>query len=129
MQDRAHRSSRQGPTGAEERLRKVINYLSKRTHMMNYDELDRQDLELASGIIEGAVRYVIAQRFDEGGMRWIKARAEALLQLRCIELNEDWEAYLSFVHAKITRRQRQSRRQTRVLQDAPEPLPTYGIDK
>ena len=111
------------------RLRKVINYLSKRTHMMNYDELDRQDLELASGIIEGAVRYVIAQRFDEGGMRWIKARAEALLQLRCIELNEDWEAYLSFVHDRITRKQRQSRRQIRVLQDAPEPLPTYGIDK
>jgi hypothetical protein len=111
------------------RLRKVITYLSKRTHMMNYDELDEQDLELGSGIIEGAVRYVIAQRFDEGGMRWIKARAEALLQLRCIELNEDWDAYLSFVNDKITRKQRQSRRQIRVLQDAPEPLPTYGIDK
>jgi hypothetical protein len=96
---------------------------------MNYDELDEQDLELGSGIIEGAVRYVIAQRFDEGGMRWIKARAEALLQLRCIELNEDWDAYLSFVNDKITRKQRQSRPQIRVLQDAPEPLPTYGIDK
>jgi hypothetical protein len=46
-----------------------------------------------------------------------------------IELNGDWEEYLSFVHDKITRQQRQSRRQIRVLQDVPEPLPTYGIDK
>jgi len=36
------------------------------------------------------VNYVIAKRFDSGGMRWIKERAEALLQLRCIEVNNDW---------------------------------------
>ena len=60
------------------------NYIAKRVHMMNYDQLEREDLELSSGIVEGAVRYVVAQRFDEGGMRWIRERAEALLQLRCI---------------------------------------------
>jgi len=97
--------------------------------MMNYDELAREDLELSSGVVEGAVRYVISQRFDEGGMRWIKERAEALLQLRCIELNGDWESFIAFSHAKIAHQQRSSRRQKRLLQDAPESLPSYGINR
>jgi len=60
-------------------------------------------------------------------MRWIKERAEALLQLRCIELNGDWDAFIAFAHRRICCEQRQSRRQTRLLRDAPDPLPTYGI--
>ena len=42
-----------------------------------------------TGTVEGVVNYVIAKRFDSGGMRWIKERAEHLLQLRCIEVNGD----------------------------------------
>jgi hypothetical protein len=74
-------------------------------------------------------RYIVAQRFDEGGMRWIKERPEALLQLRCIEINGDWDAFVAFVSRNISQKQRQSRRQIRLLQDAPEPLPTLGIDE
>lgn len=111
-----------------ETLEAITNYLAKRVDMMDYDQLARQDLELSTGIVEGAIRYVVSQRFDEGGMRWIKERAEALLQLRCIEINGDWDAFIAFVQAKISRKQRASRRQIRVLQDAPEPLPTYGIN-
>lgn len=127
---RSMRASKPTATSASRRetLDNIANYMAKRLHMMNYDELDRQDLELGSGIVEGAVRYVIAQRFDEGGMRWIKERAEALLQLRCVEVNGDWDPFIDFVHNKISRQQRSSRRQTRLRQDAPEPLPTYGID-
>ena len=112
----------------KERLGQIANYLAKRLEMMNYEELAREDLELSSGVVEGAVRYLVAQRFDEGGMRWIKERAEPLLQLRCIELNGDWDAFIAFAHRRICRQQRQSRRQTRLLQALPEPLPTLGIN-
>ena len=111
-----------------ERLDQIANYMAKRLEMMDYAELAREDLELSSGIVEGAVRYLVSQRFDEGGMRWIKERAEALLQLRCIELNGDWDDFIAFTHSRVCRQQRQSRRQTRLLQDAPEPLPTLGIN-
>jgi hypothetical protein len=111
-----------------DRLAEIANYFDKRTEMMDYACLDRQDLELSTGIVEGAVRFVISQRFDEGGMRWIRERAEALLQLRCIEINGDWARFLAFVHATLSESQRRSRRQERLLQRAPEPLPTYGID-
>ena len=110
-----------------ERLEQIENYIAKRLDMMDYDDLEREDLELGSGIVEGAVRHIVSQRFDEGGMRWIKERAEALLQLRCIELNGDWDAFIAFTHGKITREQRASRRHKPLLQDAPEPLPTLGI--
>jgi len=108
-------------------LEEIINYLAKRIDMMDYADLAREDLELGTGIVEGAVRYIVSQRFDEGGMRWIKERAEPLLQLRCIELNGEWDAFTQFVQAKLSRKQRASRRQIRLLHSAPEPLPTYGI--
>ena len=33
---------------------------------------------------------------DCSGMRWIPERAEALLRLRCIELNGDWDRFFEW---------------------------------
>ncbi|MCP4259828.1 MAG: hypothetical protein GY774_20295, partial [Planctomycetes bacterium] len=52
-----------------ERLEKIRNYLHKRLDKMDYKTLNDQDLEISSGAVEGAVNYVIAKRFDSGGMR------------------------------------------------------------
>lgn len=101
--------------------------MAKRVHIMNYHMLEAADPELSSGMVEGAVRYIVAQRFDEGGMRWIRERAEALLQLRCIEINGDWDAFFKFAHSRINRTHRSARRAQTLLQDAPEPLPTLGV--
>ena len=109
------------------RLTKLLDYLAKRVDMMNYSELRAEDLEIASGIVEGAVRYVISQRFDEGGMRWIRQRAEALLQLRCIELNGHWQDFLSFAHARLLTQSLASKRPPRLLRSKPQPLPKYGL--
>ena len=91
-----------GRAGAE-RIEEIRTYLFKRLRLMNYDELRAQDLEVASGAVEGAVRHVVAKRFDFGSMRWIRERAEPLLQLRCIEINGDWEAFIAFVCKRLRR--------------------------
>jgi hypothetical protein len=52
-------------------------------------------------MVEGAIKNLIGKRCDHGGMRWIKERAEAVVQLRCIEANGDWEAFISFVHDRL----------------------------
>lgn len=109
------------------RLAKSIEYLAKRADMMNYDVLSAEDLELGFGVVEGAVRFVISQRFDEGGMRWIRDRAEALLQLRCIELNGHWEQFLDFAHQYLLSESATSGRHARLLQSQPQPLPTFGL--
>jgi len=116
-----------GNKGKRKRLQDVITYLDKRPHMMNYDELLKADLEICSGAVEGAVRYVVSQRFDCAGMRWIRERAEALLQLRCVEINGDWDAFVAFVHATGPGKANAPPSDQHVLADKPEPLPTLGL--
>ena len=108
-----------------ERYGKYLDYLLKRAHRMNYAELAEHDLELSSGAIEGAVRYVVSQRFDEGGMRWIRERAEALLQLRCIQINGDWDQFVGFAHQRTLRGLATGG--PRLATNTPEPLPTFGL--
>jgi hypothetical protein len=112
---------------ARKRLHKVREYLHKRVDKMNYKELRERDLEISSGAVEGAVNYVIAKRFDCGGMRWIKERAEHLLQLRCIEVNGDWDAFIEFVHDRTREQAQQQRKNLSLRLTDPAPLPTYGV--
>jgi hypothetical protein len=116
-----------GNKGKRQRLREVATYIEKRVHMMNYKELLERDLEICSGSVEGAVRYVVSQRFDCAGMRWIRERAEALLQLRCIEINGDWDAFMAFVHATGPGRANAPPFETRLLASESEQLPTLGV--
>jgi hypothetical protein len=89
-----------GNKGKRERLTKALKYLTDNAHRLDYKRVRAMDLELASGIVEGAIRHVIGLRFDHGGMRWIRERAEALLQLRCIEVNGQWDTFIQWVHDK-----------------------------
>lgn len=83
-----------------EALEKIIQYMEPRVKMMDYEKLINQDLVIASGVIEGAARYVVGERMDCSGMRWIPERAEAILKLRCIELNEEWDYFYDWVNEK-----------------------------
>lgn len=87
-----------GPGTKEKRevLKKVIGYLEARVKLMDYGRLRKEDLVIASGVVEGAARYVVGERLDNSGMRWIEERAEAVLLLRCIEVNGDWEAFMKW---------------------------------
>ena len=111
-----------------ENLEKFKGYLNKRVSKMNYKELNEQDLEISSGAVEGAVNHVIAKRFDSGGMRWIKQRSEALLQLRCIEVNDDWDAFISYVHDKTCGQAQLSNENFFLKSKEPNPLPIYGLN-
>jgi hypothetical protein len=90
--------SRRGPGTKEKRkvLKRVIAYLEARVKLMDYGRLRKEDLVIASGVVEGAARYVVGERLDNSGMRWIEERAEAVLLLRCIEVNGDWEAFMKW---------------------------------
>ena len=114
-----------GSKSRRERLLTVRNYLAKRIEKMNYKRLLEKDLEISSGAVEGAVNYVIAKRFDSGGMRWIKERSEALLQLRCIEVNDDWDHFISYVHDKTSRQIQQTQKNTFLKSREAGSLPTY----
>jgi Uncharacterised protein family (UPF0236) len=93
-----------GTKGRREALRTLIGYLKPRLKMMRYGKWIEQDLVIASGQVEGAVRHLVGERFDCAGMRWTQAKAQALLHLRCIELNGDWQKFVSWFQGKTSRR-------------------------
>ena len=93
-----------GPNTKKKRemLTEQINYFQERKEMMRYDEYHQKDLVLATGVIEGACRYVVGERLDCSGMRWKLEGAEPLLQLRCIELNGDWTQFIAWAADQTT---------------------------
>ena len=125
LKEERARTSRTGPGTKSKRARldKVIGYLQPRVGMMNYAELAEKDMEWGSGVVEGAVNHLVALRFDHGGMRWIRERAQALLQLRCIDQNGDWEAFLSWAMNQVAHPAEPGAIR-RLQKSHPAPLPT-----
>jgi len=93
-----------GPNTKNKRktLSEQIAYFEERKEMMHYDQYYQEDLVLATGVIEGACRYVVGERLDCSGMRWKLEGAEPLLQLRCIELNGDWDQFIAWASDQTT---------------------------
>ncbi len=125
LDQRVSATPKRGPGNKQrrERLCKAIGYLEARLPNIRYGSLSRRGLELGSGAVEGAVKHVIGRRFDHGGMRWIKERAEALLQLRCIEVNGEWDLFEHFVHDRQHVRGSFERSPPRTQQAIANPLP------
>jgi hypothetical protein len=107
-----------GTKARRKALAKLIGYLRPRLKMMRYGEWMEKDLVIASGQVEGAVRYLVGERFDCAGMRWIQGKAEALLHLRCIELNGDWQTFATWFQRGIQIRLHKDGRR-KILTDQP----------
>ena len=111
------------PKSARQKFLVKVDYLKSRQHMMNYHELGTLDLEWGSGVVEGACRYVVGQRFDEGGMRWLRERAAPLLHLRTIELNGWWDPFIEHVHDELAADSRRTKQTPRLLTNIAPPMP------
>lgn len=64
---------------------------------------------IATGVIEGACRFLVRDRMDVTGARWSVDGAEAVLKLRAVRANGDWEAYWRHHMAEERKRVHQSR--------------------
>ena len=58
---------------------------------------------IGSGVAEGACRHLVKDRMEGTGMRWRVSGAQAMLHLRAVWLNDDWEA---FQHRRAQEEQR-----------------------
>lgn len=77
-------------------LSKVISYLSNNRAYMRYDVCLSQGYPIGSGVVEGACRHVVKDRMEGTGMRWCIAGAQAMLDLRAIHCNGDWQAFQKY---------------------------------
>ncbi|MFD7342195.1 ISKra4 family transposase [Streptomyces violascens] len=83
---------------------KACQYLDNNTDFVHYDRALAAGWPIASGVIEGAARHLIADRLDITGSRWSVPGAEALLTLRAVVSNGDFPTYWDFhVHAEHQR--------------------------
>jgi len=78
-------------------LEDTIKHFTKNRARMRYQRLWQNGLVIGSGLIEGTVRHLVGMRLDGPGMRWGKARAEAVLHLRCVLLNGLWPDFESYL--------------------------------
>jgi hypothetical protein len=87
----------QGLTGTKKKsLTAICSFLEGNKHRMKYDAYLRQGCPVATGVIEGACRHVIKDRMERAGMRWKIPGAQAMLNLRTIYTNGDWNEFQKF---------------------------------
>ena len=71
-------------------------YLTNKAPYLDYPTALAAGWPIATGIIEGTCRYLVADRMDITGARWSVDGAEAVLKLRAVRANGDFDDYWSF---------------------------------
>ncbi len=84
-------------------------YLLNKRPYLGYPQALQEGWPIASGVIEGACRHLVKDRLDLTGARWGLAGAEAVLKLRALRTNGDFEEYWRFHLLREKRRVHQSR--------------------
>jgi hypothetical protein len=74
----------------------AATYLTNKAPYLDYPTALSQGWPIATGIIEGACRHLVKDRMDITGARWGLAGAEAILKLRAIKANGDFNAYWQY---------------------------------
>ena len=80
-------------------LQQVAHYFRRNQTHMDYATYLRQGWPIGTGVIEGVCRHVVKDRMELSGMRWTVAGAEALLALRAVHENGDWDEFHAFRRA------------------------------
>jgi hypothetical protein len=68
-------------------------YLTNKAPYLDYPTALKEGWPIATGIIEGACRHLVKDRMDITGARWGLVGAEAILKLRAIKCNGDFDTY------------------------------------
>src|SRR5262249_37039662 len=66
------------------------DYLLKYREFLHYDRYLAKGYPIATGVIEGACRYLVKDRMEKTGARWSLEGAEAVLQLRSLQASGDF---------------------------------------
>jgi hypothetical protein len=77
-------------------LRRVRAYLHRNRPFMEYQRYLALGWPIGTGVVEGACRHLVKDRFEQAGMRWSLPGAQTLLDLRAVALNGDWDDFHRF---------------------------------
>ncbi|MEP6988634.1 MAG: ISKra4 family transposase, partial [Chloroflexota bacterium] len=74
-------------------VRSAQRYIQERKGQMNYAQALACELPIGSGEVESGHRHVLQKRLKIAGAWWLTTHAEAMLQLRTVRANKDWDNY------------------------------------
>ena len=104
--------------GAKAKRKKAddcARYLINKAAYLDYPAALAAGWPIASGVIEGTCRYLVADRMDITGARWSVEGAEAVLKLRAVRCNGDFDDYWQFHLDQERRRVHESRYANEVI--------------
>jgi hypothetical protein len=87
------RSIDDGNPEVADKIRTEADYFERNAERMRYPEFRRQHLFVGSGVIEAGCKTVIGSRLKQSGMFWTVRGANAIIALRCCQLNNRFEDY------------------------------------
>ena len=76
-----------------DKLRIEADYFHRNALRMRYPKFRRQHLFVGSGVIEAGCKTVIGSRLKQSGMFWTLRGANAIIALRCCQINARFEDY------------------------------------
>ena len=88
---------------------RCADYLLAKRPYLDYPTALTNGWPIATGVIEGACRHLVKDRMDITGARWGLQTAEAVLKLRALISNNDFDQYWDFHLAQERRRVHASR--------------------
>jgi len=74
----------------------AADYLHHKKRHLDYPTALAAGWPIATGVIEGACRHLVKDRMDITGARWSLDGAEAILKLRALTSNGDFDAYWTY---------------------------------
>ena len=99
---------------------KAVTYLTNNHTHMRYDKALANGWPIATGMIEGACRFVIEDRFGITGARWSPDGAEVILKLRAIVVNGDLDDYMNYCKTRY-------RNENHLSRYDPASIPDLGL--
>ena len=81
---------------ARDNADRCANYLLAKRDYLDYPRALNQGWPIATGVIEGACRHLVKDRLDLTGARWGLNGTEAILKLRALRSNGDFNTYWTF---------------------------------
>ena len=99
------RATKTGLTKAQrKKADDAARYLTNKAQYLDYPTALKAGWPIATGVIEGACRHLVKDRMDITGARWSTQGAEAILKLRALHTNGDFDSY--WLHHLNRERQR-----------------------
>lgn len=80
------------PSERQAIARRNLAYFRTNRERMHYDRYRRMRLPIGTGAVEGSCKFVVQERFKLPGCRWSDAGLRAMLALKQLRLNGNWNS-------------------------------------